>query len=95
MGTIIIDINGNNIIFNEIYPQKRRINIFTLPEGFTLYSVVLSNGGTTISVDDNGNINKTGNFQYKDLKGGIHMITICVATTYVDIKKDPESLYDY
>lgn len=79
-GYIYFDTRNNEITFNvgldEIFKLK-------LPEGFVLNPVRDDN---RIKIDNMGITEDACSIKFKDRKGEMHCITMCVGTAYVDIK---------
>ncbi|AZV56095.1 type II secretion system protein [Clostridium sp. AWRP] len=79
-GYIYFDTKNNEITFNvelgEIFKLK-------LPEGFVLNRVREDN---RIKIDNMGITEDACSIKFKDRKGEMHCITMCVGTAYVDIK---------
>lgn len=59
---------------------------YVLPEGFKLNDVNLGSGKYAIEIDARGFTNDACTISYVDRKGCMHIITMCVGTSYVEIK---------
>lgn len=79
-GYIYFDENNKSITFiiglDEIFKMK-------LPDGFTLNKVRDDN---KIKIDNRGITQDACSIKFKDRKGEIHCLTMCVGTAYVEIK---------
>lgn len=81
-GKIFIDASLNRFIFYK--GLDKCIDKFYFPKGFKVYPLQKSHG--EISIDENGMTSDACKIQYVDLRKGVHIITICVGTGYVEIK---------
>ncbi|PJI09920.1 MULTISPECIES: pilus assembly FimT family protein [Clostridium] len=82
-GKLFLNMNLNRVeFFKDI---NSNIDIFVLPQGFKLEPVATNNG--LILIDENGMLLNACSIAYKDSKKGTHIITVCVGTGNVEIKK--------
>lgn len=79
-GYIYFNVSGQNITFNV---GLQKIFKMELPDGFTLNSVGNDN---KIKIDNRGITADACSIKFRDRKGEMHCITICVGTAYVELK---------
>lgn len=82
-GRLFFNMNLNRV---EFYKDiNSNIDIFNLPQDFKLQPVATSHG--LILIDENGMLLNACSIAYKDNEKGAHVITVCVGTGNVEIKK--------
>lgn len=57
-----------------------------MPDKFKNLSINVNTEGGRISINEEGLTGSAGSIKYEDRKGTEHVITICVGTSYADIK---------
>lgn len=84
VGRIYFFTNTNEIAF---YLNLQQINKLEAPKGFDLLEVN-TNYSNLIIIDKYGFTSDACTIKYKDRKGIVNKLTICVGTGYVDIKEE-------
>ncbi|WP_368487847.1 type II secretion system protein [Clostridium sp. BJN0013] len=79
-GYIYFNVRDGNITFNSGLTE---ISKMELPEGFTLNQVSDDN---KIKIDSRGITADACSIKFKDRKGELHCLTMCVGTAYVEFK---------
>ncbi|MFL0196878.1 type II secretion system protein [Clostridium sp. WILCCON 0269] len=79
-GYIYFNVSSQNITFNV---GLQKIFKMELPDGFTLNAVGNDN---KIKIDHRGITADACSIKFRDRKGELHCITICVGTAYVELK---------
>lgn len=79
-GYIYFNVKDGNMAF---YTGLQQIYKMQLPEGFVLNGV---NGDNKIKIDSRGITSDACSIKFKDRRGEIHCLTMCVGTAYVECK---------
>ncbi|UZQ50891.1 type II secretion system protein [Clostridium kluyveri] len=79
-GYIYFNVKDGNITFSSGLEEIFKME---LPEGFTLNQVSNDN---RIKIDNRGITADACSIKFKDRKGEMHCLTMCVGTTYVEFK---------
>jgi prepilin-type N-terminal cleavage/methylation domain-containing protein len=87
-GHIYLDDDREVLTLNCGLEEIRRLS---LPNKFTLK---IGRAGKRINIDNRGMTEDACTIIFKDKKGKIHYVTICVGTAYVDFKEE-ERVYSY
>lgn len=79
-GYVQFDLNNENMIFIS---NSRRIFRINFPENFL---VRINENDRKINISSRGLVEDACSIEFKDRKGKMHCITVCVGTFYEDIK---------